>query len=118
MERLCEDGRVVFGDGSSILADTIIYCTGFNYSFPFLDTEGAVTVDDNCVGPLFEHVFPPSLAPSLSFVGIPVKVREPVGRRGELATLHYILTILLGSGSSIMSQRLFFTSRTKTCIWL
>uniref|UniRef100_A0A453NBW3 Flavin-containing monooxygenase n=1 Tax=Aegilops tauschii subsp. strangulata TaxID=200361 RepID=A0A453NBW3_AEGTS len=77
VERLCEDGRVVFGDGSSILADTIIYCTGFNYSFPFLDTEGAVTVDDNCVGPLFEHVFPPSLAPSLSFVGIPVKVFAP-----------------------------------------
>ncbi|XBI45391.1 hypothetical protein VPH35_109866 [Triticum aestivum] len=77
VERLCEDGRVVFGDGSTILADTIIYCTGFNYCFPFLDTEGAVTVDDNCVGPLFEHVFPPSLAPSLSFVGIPVKVFAP-----------------------------------------
>ncbi|VAI55412.1 unnamed protein product [Triticum turgidum subsp. durum] len=77
VERLCEDGRVVFGDGSSILADTIIYCTGFSYSFPFLDTEGAVTVDDNRVGPLFEHVFPPSLAPSLSFIGIPIKVFAP-----------------------------------------
>uniref|UniRef100_A0A0D3GHD7 Flavin-containing monooxygenase n=1 Tax=Oryza barthii TaxID=65489 RepID=A0A0D3GHD7_9ORYZ len=31
-----------------------------------------VTVDDdNRVGPLFEHVFPPELAPSLSFLGIP-----------------------------------------------
>ncbi|KAM3240041.1 hypothetical protein ACQJBY_053615 [Aegilops geniculata] len=79
VERLCEDGRVVFGDGSNVLADTIIYCTGFSYSFPFLDTEGAVTVDDNRVGPLFEHVFPPSLAPSLSFIGIPIKVLS--GRR-------------------------------------
>ncbi|KAF7078117.1 LOW QUALITY PROTEIN: hypothetical protein CFC21_082598 [Triticum aestivum] len=76
VERLCEDGRVVFGDGSTVLADTIIYCTGYSYSFPFLDTEGAVTVDDNRVGPLFEHVFPPSL-PSLSFVGIPIKVFAP-----------------------------------------
>lgn len=31
-------------------------------------------VDDGRVGPLYEHTFPPSLAPSLSFVGIPKKV--------------------------------------------
>ncbi|GMI66933.1 hypothetical protein like AT5G61290 [Hibiscus trionum] len=30
-----------------------------------------ITVDDNRVGPLYEHVFPPSLAPWLSFVGLP-----------------------------------------------
>ncbi|KAF6986977.1 hypothetical protein CFC21_004657 [Triticum aestivum] len=77
VERLCPDGRVVFGDGSSVLADTVIYCTGYNYAFPFLDTEGAVTNDDNRVGPLFEHVFPPTLAPSLSFIGIPKKVFAP-----------------------------------------
>uniref|UniRef100_A0A453DP61 Flavin-containing monooxygenase n=1 Tax=Aegilops tauschii subsp. strangulata TaxID=200361 RepID=A0A453DP61_AEGTS len=81
VERLCEDGRVAFKDGggssSSIAADTVIYCTGYNYSFPFLDTGGAVAVDDNRVGPLFEHVFPPSLAPSLSFVGLLRKVFAP-----------------------------------------
>jgi len=33
-----------------------------------------VSVNDNCVGPLYEHVFPPVLAPSLSFVGLPWKV--------------------------------------------
>ncbi|CAL5066626.1 unnamed protein product [Urochloa decumbens] len=75
--RLCEDGRVVFADGSCIVADTVIYCTGYVYSFPFLDTGGVVTVDDNRVGPLFEHTFPPALAPSLSFVGIPVRVFVP-----------------------------------------
>ncbi|CAL5092134.1 unnamed protein product [Urochloa decumbens] len=67
---LCEDGRVVFADGSGVVADAIIYCTGYDYSFPFLDTAGAVTVDDNRVGPLFEHTFPPALAPSLSFVSV------------------------------------------------
>ncbi|PNT66357.1 hypothetical protein BRADI_3g10572v3, partial [Brachypodium distachyon] len=77
LELLGGDGQVVFGDGSVVVADTIIYCTGYNYSFPFLDTAGAVTIDENCVGPLFEHVFPPSLAPSLSFVGIPKKVFAP-----------------------------------------
>lgn len=47
----------------------------YSYSFPFLDTKGIVVVDDDRVGPLYEHTFPPSLAPSLSFVGIPRKVQ-------------------------------------------
>ncbi|CAN6196641.1 unnamed protein product [Urochloa humidicola] len=75
---LHEDGRVVFADGSGVVADAIIYCTGYEYSFPFLDTAGIVTVDDNRVGPLYEHTFPPALAPSLSFVGIPNKVVTPL----------------------------------------
>ncbi|XP_052145037.1 flavin-containing monooxygenase FMO GS-OX-like 9 [Oryza glaberrima] len=80
IERLCDDGRVVFaGGGGVVAADTVMYCTGYRYSFPFLDTEGKVAVDDddNRVGPLFEHTFPPSLAPWLSFVGIPRKVMVP-----------------------------------------
>ncbi|KAJ0980203.1 hypothetical protein J5N97_008458 [Dioscorea zingiberensis] len=73
IDSLFEDGRVLFVDGSSIIADSIIYCTGYSYSFPFLDTKGIV-VDDDRVGPLYEHTFPPSLAPNLSFVGIPRKL--------------------------------------------
>ncbi|EMS45052.1 Flavin-containing monooxygenase FMO GS-OX-like 9 [Triticum urartu] len=97
VERLCEDGRVVFKDGggssSSIAADTVIYCTGYNYSFPFLDTSGAVAVDDNRVGPLFEHVFPPSLAPSLSFVGLLRKVFAP---RSFEAQARWVAQVLSG----------------------
>ncbi|CAL5441816.1 unnamed protein product [Camellia sinensis] len=74
VESLQEDGRVLFVDGSWVTADTIIYCTGYSYSFPFLDTKGIVAVDDDRVGPLYEHTFPPLLAPSLSFVGIPRKL--------------------------------------------
>ncbi|XP_042459910.1 flavin-containing monooxygenase FMO GS-OX-like 8 isoform X1 [Zingiber officinale] len=73
IELLCEDGTVLFADGSSVVADTILYCTGYSYSFPFLDTKGIIHVDENRIGPLYEHTFPPSLAPSLSFVGIPNK---------------------------------------------
>ncbi|KAK3126129.1 hypothetical protein QOZ80_7AG0552090 [Eleusine coracana subsp. coracana] len=74
---LCEDGTVVFADGARVVADSVIYCTGYNYSYPFLDTGSVVTVDDNRVGPLFEHTFPPALAPELSFVGVPKKVVVP-----------------------------------------
>ncbi|KAG8391630.1 hypothetical protein BUALT_Bualt01G0207300 [Buddleja alternifolia] len=65
-----ENGEVAFQDGAFIHADIILYCTGFNYHFPFLKTDGIVSVDDNRVGPLYKHVFPPKLAPNLSFVGI------------------------------------------------
>ncbi|KAI4343921.1 hypothetical protein L6164_011213 [Bauhinia variegata] len=74
IETLQEDGRVVFVDGSCVIADVILYCTGYSYAFPFLDTKGMVVVDDGRVGPLYEHTFPPSLAPSLSFIGVPKKI--------------------------------------------
>ncbi|KAL2511476.1 Flavin-containing monooxygenase FMO GS-OX-like 3 [Abeliophyllum distichum] len=65
-----ENGEVAFQDGVSVQADIILHCTGYNYDFPFLETNGIVSVDDNRVGPLYNHVFPPKLAPSLSFIGI------------------------------------------------
>ncbi|XP_030531799.1 flavin-containing monooxygenase FMO GS-OX-like 9 [Rhodamnia argentea] len=74
IDSLNEDGTVSFLDGSFVIADTILYCTGYSYAFPFLDTKGIVVVDDDRVGPLYEHTFPPSLAPSLSFIGIPRKI--------------------------------------------
>nr|BDH72886.1 marasmin synthase 2 [Tulbaghia violacea] len=72
-----KDGTVSFEDGTEIYADVIIHCTGYKYHFPFLETNGIVTVDDNRVGPLYKHIFPPTLAPWLSFVGFPWKVSAP-----------------------------------------
>uniref|UniRef100_A0A0A9DX06 Flavin-containing monooxygenase n=1 Tax=Arundo donax TaxID=35708 RepID=A0A0A9DX06_ARUDO len=69
-----EDGSVVFLDGSSIKANVIMHCTGYLYDFPFLGDDSAITVDDNCVDPLYKHVFPPEVAPQLSFIGLPWKV--------------------------------------------
>ncbi|RLN34081.1 flavin-containing monooxygenase FMO GS-OX-like 8 [Panicum miliaceum] len=66
-----------FSDFQFVAADVVVYCTGYVYSFPFLDTGGAVTVEDNRVGPLFEHTFPPALAPSLSFLGVPMRIFVP-----------------------------------------
>ncbi|KAK8711188.1 hypothetical protein V6N13_146479 [Hibiscus sabdariffa] len=65
-----KDGKVVFQDGAIVDADVIIHCTGYKYHYPFLKSNGIVTVDDNRVGPMYKHAFPPSLAPWLSFVGL------------------------------------------------
>ncbi|KAL4354594.1 hypothetical protein GQ457_06G032820 [Hibiscus cannabinus] len=64
-----KDGKVEFQDGSVVDADVILHCTGYKYHYPFLKSD-VVTVDGEHVGPLYKHVFPPSLAPWLSFVGL------------------------------------------------
>ncbi|XVF10797.1 hypothetical protein REPUB_Repub07fG0214300 [Reevesia pubescens] len=69
-----DDGTIVFRNGKVVLADIIMHCTGYKYHFPFLDTNGIVTVDDSRLRPLYKHVFPPALAPYLSFIGIPWNV--------------------------------------------
>ncbi|OAE29701.1 hypothetical protein AXG93_509s1540 [Marchantia polymorpha subsp. ruderalis] len=74
VERACEDGTVKFQDGKSTRADVILHCTGYLYSFPFLDTEGVVTVKDGRIDPLYKHVFVPAFGPTLSFVGLPQKI--------------------------------------------
>ncbi|XP_010476171.2 PREDICTED: LOW QUALITY PROTEIN: flavin-containing monooxygenase FMO GS-OX-like 6 [Camelina sativa] len=71
IDRAYEDGSVVFQDGEAVFADAIVHCTGYKYRFPFLETNDYVTVEDNRVGTLYKHVFPPALAPGLSFIGLP-----------------------------------------------
>lgn len=44
------------------------------FDFPFLKTEGIVSVEEGRVGPLYNHIFPPKLAPNLSFLGLPYMV--------------------------------------------
>ncbi|PWA74737.1 flavin monooxygenase-like, FAD/NAD(P)-binding domain protein [Artemisia annua] len=70
INRVFEDGTIVFQDNQSIKADAILHCTGYKFHFPFLRTNGMVQVDNNRVGPLYKHMFPPKLAPRLSFVGL------------------------------------------------
>ncbi|XP_027355579.1 flavin-containing monooxygenase FMO GS-OX5-like [Abrus precatorius] len=88
-----EDGSIAFQDGSSIFADTIIHCTGYKYHFPFLETNGIVKVEDKCVGLLYKHIFPPALAPCLSFIGIVSK--EPIFLIVELQSI-YVSRVLSG----------------------
>ncbi|XP_071701351.1 flavin-containing monooxygenase FMO GS-OX5-like [Rutidosis leptorrhynchoides] len=72
INRVYDDGTVVFQDDQdSIKADAILHCTGYKFHFPFLKTNNMVHVDDNRVGPLYKHIFPPQLAPKLCFIGLP-----------------------------------------------
>lgn len=58
-------------DGTQIAnIDAVIYCTGYQYAYPFLEGTGLVTSHDMRVDPLWQHIFPPNVAPTLAFVGL------------------------------------------------
>ena len=77
IERLDGD-HVVFADGSRVPADLIVWATGYQVSFPFLDPE-LVAAKDNDL-PLWKRTVHPDL-PGLYFIGL----LQPVGAVMPLA---------------------------------
>ena len=93
---LTPDGAAVFEDGGKLDVDAVIYCTGYKYSYRFLEnanlvSTGTFTADpvtiltsvhpldrtvaeDMRVRPLFKHIFVPAVAPTLAFVGLPSRI--------------------------------------------
>ncbi|XP_071701098.1 flavin-containing monooxygenase FMO GS-OX5-like [Rutidosis leptorrhynchoides] len=71
IEGVFKDGTIKFQDEVvSVKADTIIHCTGYEFHIPFLNTNGIISINDKRVAPTYGNVFPPQLAPRLSFVGL------------------------------------------------
>ncbi|XP_029303457.1 flavin-containing monooxygenase FMO GS-OX-like 4 isoform X2 [Cottoperca gobio] len=65
-----EDGRILFQDGSVAAADALMFCTGYNFRYPFLDAaQLGLQVQDHLVSPLYHYMMPPAF-PSLFFIGI------------------------------------------------
>jgi dimethylaniline monooxygenase (N-oxide forming) len=71
IDRFDQD-RVCFTDGSAEQVDTVIYCTGYKISFPFLD-QSLIRVSDTEI-PLYLRVVPPKV-PGLYFIGLV----QPIG---------------------------------------
>ena len=67
------DGQVVFEDGSKSSADSIIFCTGYLYDFPFLDECCDIKVQNGRVFPLYKQIFNIQY-PSMAFIGLPTLV--------------------------------------------
>ena len=69
---ISEDGVVKF-EGETKKIDSILVCTGYSFSFPFLAPEIGVSVDTHQVYPLYKHIFH-AHHPSLGFIGIPLTI--------------------------------------------
>jgi len=62
-----EGGRIRFADGSTEDVDVVVYATGYNVEFPFLD-RSLIEVKDNHL-PLFKRVMKPGI-PNLFFMAL------------------------------------------------
>lgn len=51
----------------------ILIITGYEYTFPFLNKDCNVMIEDNVVKPLYKHLIH-SMFPSLAFIGIPFQI--------------------------------------------
>ena len=75
-----EGDRVRFTDGTTEAVDTIVYCTGYKISFPFLPAD-MISAPDNRI-PLYRRVVDPE-HPGLYFIGL----IQPLGAIMPIAEL-------------------------------
>ena len=47
INRLQHDGTVLFMDGQTLRPDSILYCTGYKYTYPFLEKTGLVSTGNS-----------------------------------------------------------------------
>lgn len=68
VKELTVDSAILIDD-TEIRTDVIIFCTGYQYHYPFLSPESDVTVDDNWVKMLYKHVINIE-RPTMGFIGL------------------------------------------------
>ncbi|KAI2662743.1 Flavin-containing monooxygenase FMO GS-OX-like 5 [Labeo rohita] len=64
-----DDGTLEFKNGERAQPEVFLFCTGYNFTFPFLDKKVGVNVQEHLVWPLYKFLIPPAY-PSLFIVGI------------------------------------------------
>ncbi|KAF6261626.1 putative dimethylaniline monooxygenase [Scenedesmus sp. NREL 46B-D3] len=76
ISQLTAAGRAEFAVGEAVpQLDAVICCTGYNYSFPFLDLQAlGLSTAQQHVAPLYQHVFAPGHGAGLAFIGLPWRV--------------------------------------------
>jgi cation diffusion facilitator CzcD-associated flavoprotein CzcO len=89
-----EGSKVFFADGSAAEVDVVVYCTGYQVTFPFLD-EQVVRAEDNHID-LYRRVVDPE-HPGLYFVGL----IQPLGAIMPLAELQseWVADLIDGQGA-------------------
>lgn len=65
---MTEDG-VHFKDGSYEKISTVLYCTGYEFTFPFLSVDSNLSCYDNYIQPLYKHCININ-RPSLAIIGL------------------------------------------------
>lgn len=65
---------VVFVDDSEVFIDVILYCTGYNYSYPFLSVEtGICRKGPHHIYPLYKHCINIE-HPTMALIGLIIRI--------------------------------------------
>lgn len=68
IEKFTANG-VVFTDGSCEMISIVLYCTGYEFTFPFLSVDSNISSHDNYVQPLYKHCLSIN-RPSIAIIGL------------------------------------------------
>lgn len=69
LPRILSSG-LMLQDGSVSGADILMFCTGYNFRFPYLDgPQLGLRIEDHLLSPLYRFMMPPAF-PSLFFIGM------------------------------------------------
>ncbi|KHN87424.1 Dimethylaniline monooxygenase [N-oxide-forming] 5 [Toxocara canis] len=104
-------GGVIVEGGNRFAADVIIYATGYDVKFPYLNPQTIIEVQDNEVD-LYKSVFPPD-HPSLAVIGLV----EPIGTIAPIAEMQSRWAAAIFSGRRRLptkEQMLDDVERTRT----
>lgn len=96
IKRIGDCGEVIFVDGTSDTFDSIIFGTGYNYTFPFFNESCGVRVEEKYVRPLYKHLINIE-RPTMAIVGIPFQV-APFPLSDLQVGRHLKLTIIITKG--------------------
>ncbi|XP_031639724.1 senecionine N-oxygenase-like, partial [Contarinia nasturtii] len=94
-----DDVKCLTPNGAKFIDDTeqnftvIIYATGYRYSFPFLGEEIGISIDENCVEPLYKQILNIKY-PTMAFIGIP---QVAVNNRMYDLQAHFALQFISGA---------------------
>ena len=70
-----DENSIILADGQHLTGlDTVIYCTGYKYSFPFLKHLEILKPTHEMVSPLYLHMAHIDYPDSLFFIGMPLRV--------------------------------------------
>ncbi|XP_037025033.1 senecionine N-oxygenase-like [Bradysia coprophila] len=64
------ENNAVFVDNTTSTITTVIYCTGYEFKFPFLSVDCGISSCDGYVRPLFKHCLNIN-RPTMGFIGLP-----------------------------------------------
>lgn len=109
VKRFTETGAE-FIDGTHQTFSTILYGTGYNFTYAFLSVDSGITVDDNFVQPLYKQIINIE-HPTLAFIGIPFYV--PTTRAYDLQA-RFALKCISGALTLPPKEQMLMDMRSNT----